>query len=87
MPILQMIPPANPYALALDHDYPKLTAEDSFLKEKLVKFHNIGIFAIFLTLRWSNHMHICMQKLVRYHRAGTRYVIFIQIVNIYPNFV
>ena len=31
MPMLQTIPPANPYALALDHDYLRNTPQDLFL--------------------------------------------------------
>ncbi|XP_041363632.1 uncharacterized protein LOC121379200 [Gigantopelta aegis] len=32
MPIFQLIPPANSYAVALDHDYLELTPQDSYLE-------------------------------------------------------
>ena len=39
MPFLQLIPPANPYAIALDHDYLTLTPQDQFLKDNHVKLY------------------------------------------------
>ena len=33
MPVVQKYPPANPYALVLDHDYREYTAEDEFLSK------------------------------------------------------
>ena len=40
MPFLQLIPPANPYALALDHDYMNLTPQDQFFKDNHVCVHH-----------------------------------------------
>ena len=36
MPVLHLFPPANPVALAKDHDYLALTAEDQFLQDEMV---------------------------------------------------
>lgn len=36
MPILQLFPPANPFALAVDHDYLHLNPEDQWLKDNKV---------------------------------------------------
>ena len=36
MPVMQLFPPANPIALALDHDYMALNAVDQFLQNEKV---------------------------------------------------
>ena len=46
MPVVQKYPPANPYALVLDHDYREYTAEDEFLQQNKV-CHQYGNKEIF----------------------------------------
>ena len=44
--MVQKYPPANPYALVLDHDYREYTAEDEFLQQNKV-CHQYGNKEIF----------------------------------------
>ncbi len=44
MPAQQLIPPANPYALYLDHDYLEESQEAKFLKDNMVRSRNVKQF-------------------------------------------
>ena len=41
MPAQQLIPPANPYALYLDHDYLEMSQEEKFLKDHMARIIKI----------------------------------------------
>ena len=53
MPVMQMIPPANPHAIAMDHDYLLLTQQDEFLEREKVHKYN---FLMEMVFKYYSHI-------------------------------